>query len=362
MNFPAEIVAAAGALPVVIQDKQEPITAGNNLLTEFYCGYTRSIADQVAKGQLDIYDGFLNADHCIQLLGAVDVVRELLPEKPLHFEHLIAAMDDRSTHDQVDNKIATFVREVERFTGKSIGEADLKRSIRSANENRRLLRLIFNGRRSGSARYTPGQLQAFVKSSMIMDKDEHSDLLRAMLAEPAADKPRDDRIRLHLSGHFCHAPKVQLFELFEECGAIIVDDDLYHGVRYITTDITEDMPALEALAHWYFERNKDIPCPTRVQHNVDWDGYLLKSVQESGAEGVIVLMAKFCEPHMFYYPELRKSLEAHDIPHLLIETEHEGMPVETIRTRVEAMLERIRRKKLLVPASSQRAGAELQEH
>ena len=54
-------------------------------------------------------------------------------------------------------------------------------------------------------------------------------------------------------------------------------------------------------------------------------------------------MAKFCEPHMLYYPELRKALDRSEIPHLLIETEHEGVPLETIRTRVETFLERIRR-------------------
>jgi benzoyl-CoA reductase/2-hydroxyglutaryl-CoA dehydratase subunit BcrC/BadD/HgdB len=97
------------------------------------------------------------------------------------------------------------------------------------------------------------------------------------------------------------------------------------------------------LTRWYFDRNVTVPCATRVQNTVDWDAYLLQSLQKSGAAGVIVLMAKFCEPHMLYYPELRKALDGSEIPHLLIETEHEGVPLESIRTRVETLLERIRR-------------------
>ncbi len=344
MNFPAELVAASGALPVIVQDKQEPITVGNNLLTEFYCGYTRSVADQAGKGELHLYDGFMNADHCIQLLGAMDIVREENPEKPVFFEHLIAAMDDEGTQGQVHGKIASFVREVERFTGSTITDADLLRSFESFNANRQLLRQIFDARRAGDARFTPRQLQAFIKSSMVMDKDEHSALLSEVMAQSAA-MPRDiERIKLHLSGHFCHAPRAEFFELFEECGAMVVDDDLYHGVRYISTDMDPSKPPMQALADWYFDRNRNIPCPTRVQKSVDWDRYLLDTISASGAEGVIVLMARFCEPHMFHYPELRKALDARGIPHLLIETEHEGLPVETIRTRVEAMIERIRRK------------------
>src|SRR3546814_14605318 len=75
---------------------------------------------------------------------------------------------------------------------------------------------------------------------------------------------------------------------------------------------------------------------------VDWEEYLTRSVHASGAEGVIILLAKFCEPHMLYYPELRKELMRSEIPHLLIETEHEGLALEMLRTRVEAPLETIR--------------------
>ena len=45
MNFPAELVHAAGMLPVVVQESREAITEGRNLMFEFYCGYTRSLAD-----------------------------------------------------------------------------------------------------------------------------------------------------------------------------------------------------------------------------------------------------------------------------------------------------------------------------
>ena len=54
-------------------------------------------------------------------------------------------------------------------------------------------------------------------------------------------------------------------------------------------------------------------------------------------------MAKFCEPHMLLYPELRKMMDEAGIPYLLIETEHEGLPMESIRTRVEALVERLPR-------------------
>ena len=59
---------------------------------------------------------------------------------------------------------------------------------------------------------------------------------------------------------------------------------------------------------------------------------------------MIVLMAKFCEPHMYYYPEVKEAFEKHDMPHLLIETEHESMALESLKTRVETFLEIVKRR------------------
>jgi benzoyl-CoA reductase/2-hydroxyglutaryl-CoA dehydratase subunit BcrC/BadD/HgdB len=338
MNFPAEIAHAAGVLPVVIQENREPDVHGRHLLAEFYCGYTRNLADQAAKGNLEIYDGFLLADHCIQLLGAVDVVRAELPERPLYFGQLEPSLDKAA--DAVPAKIHAFIAEVEALAGVSITDAALAESIALHNENRRLLRALFAARRSGGSSLSSTDLQVLVKSSMVMDKAEHTESLRAIEAQPAE---AGDRIRVHLSGHFCHAPKPELLQAIEDCGAVVVDDDLYHGNRYLTTDVAEGIDPVIALGNWYLQRDADLPCPTRVKHDTDWEDQLVRSVAASGAQAVIVLMAKFCEPHMLYYPELRRRLTESGVPHLLLETEHEGVPVESIRTRVEALLERVRR-------------------
>ncbi|OZC29532.1 2-hydroxyacyl-CoA dehydratase subunit D [Gordonia polyisoprenivorans] len=345
MNFPAELAHAAGLLPVLIQEDTEPITAGRNLLSEFNCGYTRNLADQAALGRLAVYDGYFHADHCIQLLGAVDVVREYETDKPVFFGQFMSSMSDDWTFRQVLEKLNDFRKELEIFSGATVSDDAVGKSIDIFDENRQLMRSIFDRRRSGDAALTPDQLQVLVKSSMVMDKQEHTALLREVIAAHGP-VPRDDRIRVHLSGHFCHAPAPELLRLIEDSGAIVVDDDLFHGTRYVSTDVGPTDDPMSALASAYLRRNSAVPCPTRVQHDADWDRYLVNSVVTSGAQGVIVLMAKFCEPHMLFYPELRKALEAKSIPLLLIETEHEGLPMESIRTRVEALVERIRRKQL----------------
>lgn len=349
MNFPAELIHASGALPVIVQESRTPITEGRSLLAEFYCGYTRSVADQAAVGELDVFDAFVTADHCVQLLGAVDAIRYTRPEKPAHFAQFTSAMDDAWTQPRVDTRLTELKTQVELVTGHVVTDDELLASIKTFNTNRRLLRHLYELRRSGRARITPSDMQVLVKSSMVMDVEEHTALLRSIVAElPVRAEDPDDVVRLHISGHFCHAPRPEILDVIEEPGAIVVDDDLYTGFRYISTDVPETGDPLHALSTWYLERNLNAPCPTRVTSEVDWDTYLLDSVARSGATGVLILMAKFCEPHMLYYPELRKALENKGIPSLLIETEHEGIPIEKLRTQMETFVERIRRQPVTV--------------
>ncbi|WP_066656968.1 MULTISPECIES: 2-hydroxyacyl-CoA dehydratase subunit D [unclassified Sphingomonas] len=345
MNLPLEIVDACGALPVIIQETREPITVGNTLLVEFNCGYTRNLADQAGLQRMGGYDGFVFADHCIQLFGAADVIRAFYPDKPLFFSQLISAMGDPWSFGEAKRSLETLVAELSEFVGRAVTPDDLRRSIAARNENRRLQREIFAARREGRIWVTASDLQAIVKSSMVMDVREHTALLRRLHLAAAPLVQDGSRVKVHLSGHFCHAPQVELLDLIEDAGGLVVDDDLYHGFRFISTDAPEDIEPIDALTRWYLDRNTAVPCPTRVQNDVDWDGYLLRATQRSGAEAIIVLMAKFCEPHMLYYPELRRGLDAHEVPHLLLETEHEGVPEETIRTRLEALFERVHRKR-----------------
>ncbi|HET7399871.1 MAG TPA: 2-hydroxyacyl-CoA dehydratase family protein [Intrasporangium sp.] len=344
MNFPEELLHSAGFLPVVIQENNDPDTHGRAILAEFYCGYTRNLADQAAKGKLGIYDAYFVADHCVQLLGAADVMRFTSPQTPIYFGQFIASMSEPSTRVKVRTELDRIVAEVERSAGGPVDPDRLAESIRLYNRDRMLLREVFDARRRGRLHLPSKDVQSLVKSSMVMDKAEHVALLEQLLTEGIESRDPHARVRLHLSGHFCHAPKRELLELIEDCGAEIVDDDLYHGRRYITTDVREDLDPVDALAEWYFDRNVNVPCPTRVQHDADWDTYLRDAVGESGADGVVILMAKFCEPHMLLYPELRTMMDERQIPYLLIETEHEGLPLESIRTRVEALVERISRR------------------
>jgi benzoyl-CoA reductase/2-hydroxyglutaryl-CoA dehydratase subunit BcrC/BadD/HgdB len=68
--------------------------------------------------------------------------------------------------------------------------------------------------------------------------------------------------------------------------------------------------------------------------------YLLKDlVEESGADGVIACMMKFCEPEEFDYPFYRRTMEEAGIPLLHIEVDVTGQSLEQARTRLQSFAE-----------------------
>jgi len=340
MHFPGEMAHAAGALPVILQENHDPITVGHGMIFPFYCGYTRSVVDQACKGDYDFLDAIMFGDHCVQVLGAADVVRSRLPNTRVHFYQLISSMSDPWSLGRAKETFLNLKEGLEEMIGHPIEDEAIRDSIRLFNKNRKMLRQLYEMRRAGQVRLTAKQMQLAVKSSMVMDKARHNETLEALIAALEAESSTAQKgVRVYLSGHFCQAPKVELLDMIEDCGAVVVDDDLYHGQRFIATDVREDGDPLDALAEWYLARNLKVPCPTRVDQNADWENYLIDAMDRSNADGMIVLMAKFCEPHMFYYPEIKEAFERRGVPHLLIETEHELTALEGLKTRVETFLE-----------------------
>lgn len=349
MHFPGELAHAAGALPVILQDDDKPVTVGQASIFNFYCGYNRSVVDQTMRGEYKALDAILFGDHCVQLLGTADVIRGEMPDLPILFNQLCSILDASWVDKETRGTFAQLWKELEQLVGRPIPAADVRRSIRLFNRNRALIRQIYDMRRTGQVALTGRQMQIIVKSSMVMDKADHTALLERLIADLSRKAPSAQRVKVYLSGHLCHAPKPEILDLIETCGGVVVDDDLYTGWRYVHADMDETLEPVEAMTRWYVDKNRRLPCPTRNVQRMDWEDYLLGAVQRSGAQGLIVLMVKFCEPHMYFYPEIKDAFDAAGIPHLMIETEHEEMPIESLKTRVETFVE-IARRRAAVPA------------
>lgn len=339
MHFPEELVHASGAFPLLLQENEEPVTAGHAYYYPFFCGLSRSITDQAAKGQLNFLDGTISGDYCIQVVGAGEAVAVILANANNMFFRCTVG-DQPWTQEDIRDGLMEMKRDLENCVGHTITDEAIRSSIKVYNKNRSLIRTIYEMRAANPLILRARELMTILVTSMVMPKEEHNALLEELIPQLADRRVfKQEGMRIYLSGSLCGAPKVDILSMLEQSGAVVVDDDLFHGWRYISTDIAEDGDPLDAIAAFYVMQNKNVPCPTRVDPNTNWQKYLIDAAQKNKAEAIVILMAKYCEPHMFFYPDIKEALEASDIPHLLIEMEHEVVSLEALRTRIEAFIE-----------------------
>ena len=343
MHFPEELIHAAGCLPVILQENEEIVTQGHAYYYPFFCGFTRSIIDQGAKGYLNFLDAVLAGDYCVQEVGAGEVFGVLFPKKPNLFFRLPMG-NQEWTHADLTQGLVEIRQDIEKFIGTEISDESIRESIRIYNLNRSYLRKIYEMRLANPGILSAWEMISIVKSSMVMLKQDHNklmaDLIKTLDKRKVSRVSTNNGLKVFLSGSFCGAPKRDILFLIEQSGATVVNDDIYHGYRYISTDINEsDASPLSDIARWYLNKNAAVPCPTRCDPHNSWTEYLLNAMKKNKADRLVILTAQYCEPHLFFYPDIKEVMEEAGIPHILLEMEHEVVSLESLRTRVEAFME-----------------------
>jgi len=343
MHLPEEIVHASGMLPVLLWESNEPITVAHDHVQPFFCGFIRSLIDTTLKGNLDFLDGMVfSEDMCLAIREMSFVVQKNAPLSFFKRLYLPATLEDPPTRAYMIDEFNKFRRGLAEFAGHEVSDESIRQSIMTYNKNRELLRRLYQLRRTKPGLLPARQIAAIVMSSGLMPKEEHNKLLETLLPELEKKQPQpNNKVRLILSGSLCQAPHVDILNLIEELGGVIVDDDLYIGKRYFTKDAEADADPIESLVNRYL--NMEPRCPTKVDSRHEWGDQLMDMLAKNQARGIISLHVKCCEPLLFYYPDLKLKLNAAGVSELMLEVEHEMISWEAIRTRVEAFLESIRR-------------------
>lgn len=344
MQIPEEIIHAAGLLPVVIPEGDGAITAASKHIQYFFCGYARSVIDVVLKGKLDGLDGLVTQDTCHTMRPLFDIIEANHPFPYMKRVFMPVALAKKQAKPFLLGELERFRASVADFVEKEIDDEALHKSIDIYNENRDLMKCLYDLRRQRPGLITLREMVDVTLAGMLMPKEDHSQLLKKLLEALAERKPPisdvNNRVKLVLTGSLCEAPPADLLELTEELGGVVVDDDLYTGSRYFLTRVPSLPNPIEALAEAYL--HMAAPCPTRIYPQMKLGPYLVDRVRQAGANGLMIILVKYCEAHDYTYPHMRRHLDPAGIPYLMIKTEHETSSVEQMKTRLQAFFEIIR--------------------
>jgi bzd-type benzoyl-CoA reductase N subunit len=320
---------------------KENVSLADSHVQAFICSLVRTSLDAALKNKFDFLDGVVFPHSCDSIQNLGDIWRRSFPKQFVEFVVLPVWIDIPEAEDYLTEEIARFRGSFEKHLGVSISDSAIAKSIDIYNENRNILEALYSLRRDNPGAITGKELLDVVRASMSMRKEDHTALVRKLLEElSGAPQKNGAAIRVVLYGNACDHPDIM--NLFEEAGAVVVDDDLCTGSRYFLHTEPSDGDPIRKIAQRYTRR---IPCPSKHSSDFDRRRYLVDMVRKSNADAVVMLVLKFCDPHAFDYPDLAKRLTESNIPHLLIETEMQPASLEQIRTRLQAFVEMLKEKK-----------------
>jgi len=323
---PEEILIAAGMLPVRVLGAHEPQNVTEPHIFGMFCPFCRDSLAQGLLGRYDYCEGVTLTQSCIQYRQAFNSWRMHVPTvKWDYYLPMPNEVQSRFAKAQHYAEIKKFREYMEGVIGKKLSDADLKRGVEIVNENRRLLRELFEYRKETNPRVTGVDALYASITAQFVDKEEHNKELKRVLAElPKQANNREEGIRFMTIGS--ENDDVSFMAMVESVGSTIVIDDQCSGIQ-------DDVIA--TIADRYCERpacpTKDYPAHTRFDH-------VLKLAQDYNAKAAVFLQQKFCDPHEGDYPDLKRHLEANGIPTLFLEFDITN-PLGPFRIRIEAFLE-----------------------
>lgn len=339
-DVPEELIHAAGAFPVGILGSNHKIRLADTHLQVWVCSLMRSSLELGLQGELDFLDGVLIPQTCDTTRAMVGIWRKTCPT-PFIDKFLMPRQVRPSAREYLTGELTRLKNKLEQETGAVITDEKLWASIRLFNQNRQLLRRMFAIHIGHPGVLTSREAYTAIKAAMYMDKVEHNELLRGLIAEleqkvaQSAGRP-NCKVRLVISGGVWEPPEIM--DLIEEAGGVVVGDDLLTGARYLGPDADEGGNPLEALAD---RQLRKIPFGGFDNQNNERRSFLINLVRQAEARGLVFLQLKFCEPENYDYNDMGEALNTVGIPNLRLETEFTNSSLGQIRTRLEAFIEMI---------------------
>ena len=336
---PVEIFYAADILPVrILGGHKASSLVEPHIYSSMFCPFCRDCLAQGLEGKYDYLDGITLAQSCMHIRQTFWSWEKHIPIDYSFYLNMPHCTQSEGRYDYLYGEIKRFKKSVEDWIGREITNADLDRGIEICNTNRRLMKELYEFRKTDEPAITGLEALEAALASQLIDKKEHNQALEKLIKElPQRSLDRDPGTRLMIVGS--EDDDREFFEMVEgklSLPATIVMEEHCTGSRDFWNEVIPQEDRLMAIAARYLDRpacpSKDWPQRKRFDHIADL-------VRDYNVEGAILMQQKFCDPHELDMPSLREFFEKElDIPTYFLEFDI-TVPAGQFRIRVEAFLE-----------------------
>ncbi|HQH43274.1 MAG TPA: 2-hydroxyacyl-CoA dehydratase family protein [Syntrophorhabdaceae bacterium] len=341
---PVEVLTAAGVVPFRLKGNvNEAITKGDAYMETIVCPFVRSVFDSAIKGKFNFIDGMVLPHQCDSLDRTSDVWRDYLNLPYFHFLNAPHVTDDPSI-EFMKELLKLFIKTLEEYTGKKITDEDLKQAIAKHNENRRLMRGLYELRKVNPPLISGVEMIKVLIAAMGLPVDESNKLITEVIDEVKARAIPSNGLKKRIMIIGDQIDSVDIMDAIEGAGAYLVMDDISVGSKMYWQDVDTDKEPLQAIAERYLRKLK---IPTNFvdtggtyEDNLNARfGHMRRYIEEFKVDGAILFIYKYCDPYGFEVPAIKSYIESAGVPVLYLEDEYSTSTIARMKTRIEAFLE-----------------------
>ena len=335
--MPLEFLTAADLVPYRIMGSlTEPISEADSYLEPNMCPYVRNLFELGLKGNYGFLDSLVVPHACDSVQRIYGLWKFHLNPPHSHFLN-IPHTSSPSSVEFVKGEFVALKESLERLAGRKITDKALKEAIALHNENRALVRGLYELRKQEPPLLSGAEMMPLLVMGMSLPAQEFNTLLKEARTEALSRKEGRPQERPRLLIYGSIVDDLALVRLAEECGGNVVTDDFCIGTRSYLNDVLATADPLDGLVEAYFV---NFVCPRTFRgRDTGRFQYLLDSAKEFQVKGVIAYVLKYCDPHMMDYPDLRDFLQKAGLPVLYLEDDYTMASMGQLRTRIQAFVE-----------------------
>lgn len=332
---PAEIVHAAGMIPMGIWGGQVNPSVAGQYAPIFICSIMRSALEFGMLGKYKGVSAVIMPILCDTFRGMSGAWRTGVTDIPLIG---VIQPQNREVKGSVDFLAAEYDevrKELEKIAGHEITDAAIEQSIALYNEHSAVMMEFTRIANKHLDVITPKIRHAVMKSAHFMEKGDHMAIVKDIIAE-LNNLPEHQwkGKKVVLTG--ITAEPDDLLDMLAENNIAVVGDDLAQESRQFRTPIPAGKSPLERLARQWNERKA---CSTVHEIDNTRAQMLTDMVKAEKSDGIVVCLMSFCDVEEYEYPMIAKKAEEEGIGCICLDIDQSTENSGQSRTKVQAFVE-----------------------
>ncbi|MFT8929738.1 MAG: 2-hydroxyacyl-CoA dehydratase family protein [Sporolactobacillus sp.] len=335
---PEELIDAAGMIPFGVWGAETELSSVKSYFPSFICSILQTTLELGINGSFDQLSGMIIPANCDPLRTMGQNWKVAVPQ--VEFIPLVHPINRKTEAGRkfLMAEYRSIQKALERISGQTITPERLEHSIDMYNTYRQTMRDFVRAAVDHPDLITPAIRHKVIKAGYFTDKETYTQTVRA-LVEALSDVKEATWTgsKLLVTGILMDSPEIM--DVLEENHVAIVADDLAQETRQFRSNVPKEGESpMQRLVNYWSEMEG---CSLLYDPQKKRGDMIIETVKNTGADGVLFLMMKFCDPEEFDYPIIKKQLEQANIPQIYVEFEQNAIDKEQIRTRIQAFNEMI---------------------